>query len=352
MTTPARAPSPPSTASLVPRGPDTAAHATVPEAGRSVVIASDLGAHRTAEPTPGGRGYLLVADHRLPADLVVHHVRDLVGDDPAGCHVVVPATPTDTRPWTWDEDEARRVAADRMVQILAGLRRVGVEATGEVGDPDLTSAVDDARRGRRGRHLDEVLLALPPGPIARGRGSRARRRIRRSCDVPVSHLVISLLGRDGRPRRDGIAVGSMLRRAEERLVLLAQRHSVGMLRAALGIVFLWFGVLKLAGVSPVGEVVTRTLFVLPMRPAMILLGVVETAIGISLITGRALRAALAVLLVQMCGTFLVLVLAPDLSFQHGNPLLLSTVGEFVIKNLVLISAGVALVGALRRRPTD
>jgi putative oxidoreductase len=86
-----------------------------------------------------------------------------------------------------------------------------------------------------------------------------------------------------------------------------------------------------------------------MRPAIILLDVVETAIGISLLSCRAVRTALAVLLVQMCGTFLVLLLAHDLSFPHGNPLLLSTVGEFVIKNLVLISAGVVLVGGLRRR---
>lgn len=144
-------------------------------------------------------------------------------------------------------------------------------------------------------------------------------------------------------------VQTLLRRAEDGLVHLAQRHSIAMLRGALGIVFLWFGALKVVGASPVGQVVARTLFVLPARPAVVVLGVVEVAIGISLLSGRAVRAALAVLLVEMCGTFLALVLAPDLSFQQGNPLLLSTVGEFVIKNLVLVSAGMAVVGSLRRR---
>jgi uncharacterized membrane protein YkgB len=147
-------------------------------------------------------------------------------------------------------------------------------------------------------------------------------------------------------------VRSVLDRVEDALDRLAQRHGIDMLRVALGVVFLWFGLLKVVGASPVGEVVARTLLVLPMRPAVIALGVVETGIGLSLLTGRALRPALAVFLVQMCGTFLALVLAPDLTFQHGNPLLLSTLGEFVIKNLVLISAGIAIVGSLRRRDAE
>jgi putative oxidoreductase len=183
-------------------------------------------------------------------------------------------------------------------------------------------------------------------------GTGARRRTRRLRDVPVTLLAVPLTDPDRRRSEDRKPAGNLLGRVENGLVLLAQRHSMGMLRAALGIVFLWFGVLKLAGASPVGELVARTLFVLPMRPAIVVLGVVETCIGISLLSGRAVRAALPVLLVQMCGTFLALVMAPELSFQHGNPLLLSTVGEFVIKNLVLISAGIALVGSLRRRPTD
>jgi uncharacterized membrane protein YkgB len=136
-----------------------------------------------------------------------------------------------------------------------------------------------------------------------------------------------------------------LARLEATLTLLAHRHGMLMLRTALGIVFMWFGALKVIGASPVGEIVARTLFVLPARPTMLALGIAEMAIGISFLTGRLVKAALVVFLVQMSGTFLTLVLLPDLTFQHGNPLLLSTVGEFVIKNLVLITAGIALAGS-------
>jgi hypothetical protein len=52
---------------------------------------------------------------------------------------------------------------------------------------------------------------------------------------------------------------------------------------------------------------------------------------------------------QMAGTFLVLIVHPSLSFQEGNPLLLTVEGEFVIKNLVLMAAGL-VVGSQARRP--
>ena len=52
-------------------------------------------------------------------------------------------------------------------------------------------------------------------------------------------------------------------------------------------------------------------------------------------------------LLQMLGTFLVWVTQPGDSFQDGNPLLLTTTGEFVLKNLVLIAAAMVVGGKLR-----
>ena len=63
----------------------------------------------------------------------------------------------------------------------------------------------------------------------------------------------------------------------------------------------------------------------------------------------ALRSVLALFSLQMVGTFLVLVLLPEISFQDGNPLLLTVEGEFVIKNLVLLSAGMVVGATVRRR---
>ena len=43
---------------------------------------------------------------------------------------------------------------------------------------------------------------------------------------------------------------------------------------------------------------------------------------------------------------------PQVAFQHGNPLLLTTEGEFVMKNVVLISAGLVLASRLQTRPVS
>jgi hypothetical protein len=62
-----------------------------------------------------------------------------------------------------------------------------------------------------------------------------------------------------------------------------------------------------------------------------------------------LRLTLLFFFLQMAGTFLVLIVHPDLSFQNGNPLLLTVLGEFVVKNLVLLSAGLAVGSTVDRR---
>ena len=76
-------------------------------------------------------------------------------------------------------------------------------------------------------------------------------------------------------------------------------------------------------------------------------------LGVALLAGRALPAVVATLVAHLAGTFLVLVVQPEVAFQHGNPLLLTTEGEFVVKNLVLISGLLVLAARLpagSRRP--
>ena len=116
------------------------------------------------------------------------------------------------------------------------------------------------------------------------------------------------------------------------------------LRVSLGAVFLWFGMLKLFGVSPVAQLVQSTYYFLPGQWLMITLGEVEVLIGICLISGIMLRLALGLLWIQMAGTFASFFLNPSLFFMHGNILLLTTEGEFIVKNLVLLSGGIVLGG--------
>jgi putative oxidoreductase len=130
--------------------------------------------------------------------------------------------------------------------------------------------------------------------------------------------------------------------AEERVIAVLQRISLPCLRISLGLTFTWFGALKAAGVSPVGSLVAHTMPFLDPHWFVPALGVFEVVLGIALMTARSLRIVVPVLAAHLAGTFLVLVTQPELAFQHGNPLLLSTIGEFVIKNVVLIAAAMVL----------
>jgi uncharacterized membrane protein YkgB len=138
----------------------------------------------------------------------------------------------------------------------------------------------------------------------------------------------------------------------DRMVVAAlERWSVPLLRLSLGIVFLWFGGLKVFGVTPVSDLVAATVYWVDPDWFVVSLGVVEMVVGAGLILRRAMRIILAVFLAQMAGTFLVLILLPDIAFQDGNPLKLTVEGEFVIKNLVLLSAGL-VVGSMVRRDRE
>jgi uncharacterized membrane protein YkgB len=131
-------------------------------------------------------------------------------------------------------------------------------------------------------------------------------------------------------------------RFDARLRPFLARISVPLLRISLGIVFLWFGLLKIFDVSPVGGLVARTIYWFDPDIVVPALGAVEVFVGACLLAGRLMRVALPLLVLQMAGTFLVLVILPGVAFRDGNPLLLTVEGEFVVKNLVLLSAALVI----------
>ena len=121
------------------------------------------------------------------------------------------------------------------------------------------------------------------------------------------------------------------------------------LRISIAVVFIWFGALKIFDVTPVSELVANTVYWFDPAWVVPTLGVVEVAVGLGLLFKVALRSVLALFFLQMLGTFLVFIVQPDVAFVDGNPLLLTTEGEFVAKNLVLLSAGL-VIGATVRPP--
>lgn len=129
------------------------------------------------------------------------------------------------------------------------------------------------------------------------------------------------------------------------LLRTAERLCVPLLRISLGVVFVWFGALKLTWTTPVADLVADTVPILPDDVFVTALGAFEVLIGAALLIGRWILAAAALMIMHLGGTFLVLVTQPEVAFQGGNPLLLTMTGEFVVKNLVLITAGIVVIGA-------
>lgn len=135
---------------------------------------------------------------------------------------------------------------------------------------------------------------------------------------------------------------SLMARADEMLIPFLRRWSLLALRWSLAIVFIWFGALKILGVSPVVDLVASTVYWVDPGWFVPTLGVVEVLVGIGLAGRWGLRLVLLVLVGQMVGTFLVFVLLPEIAFQDGNPLKLTVEGEFIVKNLVLLAAAMVV----------
>src|SRR3989304_3310246 len=105
------------------------------------------------------------------------------------------------------------------------------------------------------------------------------------------------------------------RRVDDLVATFMERHGIRLLRISLSVVFLWFGALKAAGGSPVAELVASTVYWLPPRVFVPVLGVWEMVIGIGLLLPFGLRLTLFLLFLQMAGPFLVLVIHPSRAFM-------------------------------------
>jgi uncharacterized membrane protein YphA (DoxX/SURF4 family) len=139
---------------------------------------------------------------------------------------------------------------------------------------------------------------------------------------------------------------------DARITATLARIGMPTLRIGLGIVFLWFGVLKFfPGLSPAQDLAARTIEELSLgvvTPAVSLpvLAAWETLIGIGLVSGRFLRATLFLLALQMLGTITPLFLFPGETFT-AFPYAPTLEGQYIIKNVVLIGAAM-VVGATVR----
>ncbi len=120
-----------------------------------------------------------------------------------------------------------------------------------------------------------------------------------------------------------------------------------MLRMSIGMIYLWFGALKFVeDLSPAETLASDTIQMLtfhmiPEQLCCMLLGIGETVIGIFLITNVLPRWTVIVALVHMAFTFTPIFLMPEVFFVQA-PFAVTLVGQYIIKNLIIISALIKL----------
>jgi len=124
------------------------------------------------------------------------------------------------------------------------------------------------------------------------------------------------------------------------------------LRISLGIIFIWFGILKPFGISPAEDLVLKTVSWMPLLESstwLYIIGWWEVAIGLCFLSRKTLRIAIALLAIQMGGTFLPLILLPSVTFQ-AFPYAPTMEGQYIFKNILIISAAIVIGGTVRKHP--
>ena len=118
-----------------------------------------------------------------------------------------------------------------------------------------------------------------------------------------------------------------------------------LIRLPLFIIFFWFGILKVFELSPARQLIIDTVFWMPILSAetwVIVIGYWEMFIAIFFLTRKTTFLAMILLFLQMSGTFMPLILLPDITFQSSNPLLPTLEGQYIIKNIIIIAAALVI----------
>jgi uncharacterized membrane protein YkgB len=116
-------------------------------------------------------------------------------------------------------------------------------------------------------------------------------------------------------------------------------------RLALFIIFFWFGFLKIIKISPAEQLITHLHHstissILPINQFLLILGVIECAIGLLWLFPKLTKLAFGIFLFHMATTFLPLFFLPNDTWQ--NTMVLTLTGQYIIKNVVLIASALTI----------
>ncbi len=127
------------------------------------------------------------------------------------------------------------------------------------------------------------------------------------------------------------------------------KWGITFLRYSLGVIYIWFGILKPFGLSPAQELVENTVYWFDNPKTFIpILGWWEVVIGLTMCIKPLIRVSIFLLFIQMPGTFLPLILLPEVCFSNF-PFGLTLEGQYIVKNLIIISAALVVGSTVRNK---
>jgi hypothetical protein len=128
---------------------------------------------------------LIVANQTAGGEHLKREVSRRLAEGPCVFTLLVPATPP-THLATWTDEEARALARSRMEQALTGLRELGAEVEGVVGDVSPMAATDDILRQGS---FDEIILSTLPVGVSRWLKQDLPHRMQRRYSITVTHVL-------------------------------------------------------------------------------------------------------------------------------------------------------------------
>ena len=124
--------------------------------------------------------YLVVANQTLGGDQLMAEVRQRAAAGPSSFYVIVPNTRSAAAE---DEHRATLTAQSRLNQALNHLRSEGLDAHGDIGDPEPLTAIEDALAGQQ---FDELIISTLPSGISHWLRMDLPQRAERKFKLPVT----------------------------------------------------------------------------------------------------------------------------------------------------------------------
>jgi len=136
---------------------------------------------------------------------------------------------------------------------------------------------------------------------------------------------------------------------DQKIIRKAQQIDLSFARVAISLVYVWFGALKLLGVSPASPLVLalhqQTIPFVPFEVFFPLFAVFEVIIGLLILKKGYERITIPLLLIHLLTTALPLVFLPGLSWTA--PFALTIEGQYIVKNILIIALAIDMAAGLK-----